>query len=408
MDIESIPRGTLLGAIGFLIAGGIFATVEAALTALPEPLSRTDSRFARWVSQRSRIRATLWTALTLSRLGTGVFAVALAGGRLPPGVVLLAAFAAMVLVEVAARLAGHSRPEGFAAAGLVMLRPLQVVLTPIAAPLERLLPRLRGPQSRVDETVEEVKQFLEEGGAAAAREGEELIQAVLEFRETTAKEVMVPRTRVVTLDADTPLADVVSMAKADGHSRIPVYKDRTDNVIGILHVKDLIPFVNEPPPAGWTVESIVRKPVFIVPEAQACSKLLKDMRKKGVHLALVVDEFGGTSGIITMEDILEEIVGEIRDEYDAQEEAPVVKVDERTYLADASVSIHDLGEALGQSLPDDGDYESLGGFLTAQAGRVPATGQTLKWDGFTFTVRAADEKRVEKVEIRLERRPKAA
>jgi CBS domain containing-hemolysin-like protein len=407
--VDTVPRAALFGALGFLVAGGIFATLEAALTSLPEPLARKERRFARWVEHRGRVRATLWAALTLCRLGTGIFvydlAISIVGSRAYGLGVLVAAFAAMVVLEMGARFAGRTSPEGLSAAGLVFLRPFELILTPIASPLEALLPGLRGPASEADETVEEVKQFLEEGGAAANKEGEELIENILEFRDTTAKEVMVPRTQVVSVAAETPLVELVGLVEDELHSRIPVYKGRTDNVIGILHVKDLLPFLQTRPPDGWTVESIVRGPVLFVPESQPLSRLLKDMRKRGAHLAIVVDEFGGTSGVVTLEDVLEEIVGEIRDEYDAAEEAPIVKVDERTFLADASVSIYDLGEALGKSLPREGDYESLGGFLTARAGRVPEIGSTLKWDGLTFTVRAADEKRVEKVEIRMERRP---
>ncbi len=239
---------------------------------------------------------------------------------------------------------------------------------------------------------------------------EELLNSVLEFADRVVKEIMVPRTRMVAIDADAPPEEIVRVVTENPYSRMPVYEGTIDNVVGILMVRDIIQEFRQGPVKAIPLERYL-KPAFFVPEQMKISRLLKEMQKRKTHLAVVVDEFGGTSGLATLEDVIEEIVGEIQDEADV-EAAPIKPLGDGLYLAEASIPLRDLEEYLNHEVegiapdreheirfPDEGDYETLGGFVTATAGRVPAVGSLVVWDGLTFTVRAGDERRVTRIEI---------
>jgi CBS domain containing-hemolysin-like protein len=266
-------------------------------------------------------------------------------------------------------------------------------------------------------TGEEIEYLIEVG----TREGvldavkEELLNSVLEFADRVAKEVMVPRTRMVAIDVEAPPDELVRVVTENPYSRMPVYQGSIDNVIGILLVRDIVPALRADGGKGLSLERTL-KPAFFVPEQMKISRLLKEMQRRRTHLAVVVDEFGGTSGIVTLEDVIEEIVGEIQDEADV-ETAPVKVLSPGVWLADGGIPLHDLEAFLNEEgaeggrpgegarrevhFPEQGDYETLGGFVTATAGRVPPVGSLVTWDGLTLTVRAGDERRVTKVEIAL-------
>jgi CBS domain containing-hemolysin-like protein len=239
---------------------------------------------------------------------------------------------------------------------------------------------------------------------------EELLNSVLEFADRVVKEIMVPRTRMVAVDKDAPPEEVVRVVTENPYSRMPVYQDTVDNVVGILLVRDIVQELKNGPVSGIPLERYLKAP-FFVPEQMKISRLLKEMQRRKTHLAVVVDEFGGTSGLVTLEDVLEEIVGEIQDEADA-ESAPVKALGDGLFLADATIPLRDLEEYLNAQhgdggegppppvrFPEEGDYETLGGFVTATAGRVPPVGAAIDWDSLTLTVRAGDERRVARVEI---------
>jgi magnesium and cobalt transporter len=183
-----------------------------------------------------------------------------------------------------------------------------------------------------------------------------------------------------------------------GHSRVPVYDESIDEVVGVLYAKDLLKAAASTCDLEASVKPLVRSTVFFVPETQKIADTLKEMQRLRIHLGVVVDEFGGFSGIITLEDILEELVGEIHDEYDEAEEL-VHELDDGTFIVNAKISIFDLGDLLNVELPDDGDYQTLGGFVVSLAGRVPEVGSRVEWNGLDLEVVEADERRVEKVRI---------
>jgi CBS domain containing-hemolysin-like protein len=232
-----------------------------------------------------------------------------------------------------------------------------------------------------------------------AHDQSEMIRNVLDFRDIRAGDLMVPRTGVTALDVAMPPEEALQLVASTAHSRYPVYRERIDNIIGILHVKDLVAYAASHDLREMQIEQLMRTPVVFVPESQSASSVLKDMRSgRRLHMAIIIDEFGGMSGIITLEDLIEEIVGDIRDEHD-DEDPPIVDLGNGRLLVDARVSIDDLSNYLGVELPEDGDYNSLGGFIVERMGQVPEIGTVLSDFGLDFVVRDADERHVSKVEI---------
>jgi CBS domain containing-hemolysin-like protein len=294
---------------------------------------------------------------------------------------------------------------------LGFLRPLEMVAAPIAAPIV-FLGRLasRGVrEGREDErehdtsmTETEVEILVNEGemNGSLDHDQSEMIRNVLDFGDVQAGDVMLPRMQVSAIAVDTPIKDVLRIAAETGYSRYPVYRDRIDNVVGFLHVKDLVTRANIEDLDKLKVTDLMRTPVVYVPETQSASSVLAGMRAGKHHIAIVIDEFGGTAGIITLEDIIERIVGDIRDEHDDPEKAPpIVELGEGRLLVDARVTMAGLSRQLGVELPEGGDYYSLGGFIVEALGQVPRPGAILNKLGFEFIVREADERHITQVEV---------
>jgi putative hemolysin len=407
----------LVGSFVCAIVGSMFAAMDAAMGSLTparldalhdESEGASRARLARYMANPT-LNHSRW--LVGRVVFTGLAAVMIANQVAPyvPHWMLapVGAFGALLtygtLAEVGTTL-GRSRANGFALRLLPLIRPLEIVLWPLAAPLSllgRLASRRLGPASpsevHVAET--EVEWAVAEGQkqGSLGPEPAEMIRNVLELKDLVARDVMVPRTRVSAIEIDTPVAEVLRFVASEGHSRYPVYREKVDNVIGLLYAKDLFRLLRDDKPRS-TLSELIRGPVNFIPEMQGVSSMLREMRARRLHMAVVIDEFGGVSGIVTLEDILEVIVGEIRDEYDT-EEAPIQDLGEGRILADAAVSVHALSAYLGIELPESPDYESLGGLLIHQAGRVPPVGTRIEAFGLSFVVRDADEKRVAKVEI---------
>jgi CBS domain containing-hemolysin-like protein len=289
----------------------------------------------------------------------------------------------------------------------IILRPLSWFFSKLGRAMVRTAGAAGVPTEEPTVTETEIEHMIDLGereGVLQAHEGK-LLRSALEFEDTIVKEIMVPRTEMVALNIGARLDEVLAIVNDSRHSRFPVFRERRDNVIGTLHVKDLLRHVGERTSCetfDWTQH--VRLDPMFVPEMQKISKLLRDMQTKRLHIAVVVDEFGGTSGMVTQEDILEEIVGEIQDEYDAEE--PMIQdLGDGRFLADARVPLWDLGQHLGAEFPDAGDYESLGGFVSHRLGRLPERGAHFEWHDLVFTVREADARRVRRVEIQKKPHP---
>lgn len=243
----------------------------------------------------------------------------------------------------------------------------------------------------------EIKQLIdvgEEEGLLSEDEGE-MIQSILSFRDTLAREIMVPRTDAVFISADTPIEKLLQLVIQEGHSRFPVHSGSSDNIIGILHVKDLLTFWSE---EHLDLKDIIRAPYFI-PETKKISHLLRELRDKKSHMAIVIDEYGGTAGLVTIEDIIEEIIGEIHDEHD-NDEILMVATDEGDLVVDARLEIEKLVEHFNLEVPK-GNFESVGGFIISLLGRVPQPQETVTHAPLEMTIESADARKIRKVRVRV-------
>ncbi len=226
-------------------------------------------------------------------------------------------------------------------------------------------------------------------------EKQEMIQGIFELSETTVKEIMVPRIDVISFSIETPIKELLLKVYECGHSRVLVFKNTIDNVVGVLYVKDLLKFLikeNE----EIKLTEIIRKPYF-VPESKKLNSLLKEFKKRKVHIAVVVDEYGGTSGIACMEDIIEEIVGDIQDEFDNEAEE-IMEIGEKIYLCDARVDIEDLNKQLKINLPIE-DYDTLGGFVFDIFGKIPVKSEKVKYENIDFIVQEMEGHKIIKIKV---------
>ena len=276
-----------------------------------------------------------------------------------------------------------------------VLSPLVWLLTTITQAITRLFGISGAQQERV--TAEELMILVERGSEQGVIEAEEqqMIGAVLELGGQRAHEVMVPRTDIVALAVTAPLDEIVDTIVSAGHSRIPVYEETIDNVIGILYAKDLLPFLAKT--ATPDLRAVLRPPLF-VPESISVDDLLHMLQRQKVHIAIVLDEYGGTAGLVTIEDLIEEIVGEIQDEYDV-EEPMVVQISDNEARIDGRASIDELTEHFAVELDDEDreQYDTVGGLIYHEIGGVPVVGDKIEIEGLTLTVESTDGRRVGKV-----------
>ncbi|MBI3586921.1 MAG: HlyC/CorC family transporter [Ignavibacteriales bacterium] len=223
----------------------------------------------------------------------------------------------------------------------------------------------------------------------------ELIKSIFEFTDTTVKEIMVPRPDIVALDLSMPRESLVRKVIEEGYSRLPVYKGTIDNIVGIVYSKDLLSLLEH---RDLIVLQDIIRPVMFVPESKQVSQLLREFQQHKAHLAVVVDEFGGTEGIITMEDIVEEIVGEIHDEYDEVRKSAERSTD-GSLVVDAHLSISDFNEQFSAQIPETADYETLAGFLQKHTGRLPDLNEEIKYDDLTFVIIGKTARRIRQVKV---------
>jgi len=246
---------------------------------------------------------------------------------------------------------------------------------------------------------EEIHDLMDEGQAKGIISGEEthMVFGALHLRETKAHSIMVPRTEISSAPLDSSLGEVIKLVNHCGHTRIPIHKESIDKIVGILHAKDLLKLWGKDPESKLPFE--ILRPPFFVPESQSINEVLKSLKEKKTHLAIVTDEYGGTSGIITIEDIIEEIVGEILDEHDT--ELPLfARINDNTFIVDAKLEVEKFEEALGLELPK-GDYESVGGFIINLLGRLPEIGEKLRYQNLEMTIQQADQRKIEKILVRI-------
>ena len=450
-----MPEGSSTGATGnpivdlvivllLIFTGGFFAAAEIALITVKQhrlgQLALEGRRSAQ-VAQRltadpNRFLATIQIAITFlgflaSAVGALSLSSVLAGWiRLIPGdavdaaadtiafvlVTLLIALASIILGELVPKTLALSFAERFA---LTVSRPIRLfdrLLSPlvwaisgISGFLVRALGGTERPQGGYLST-EELKMLVETGSEQGGIEEDEkeMIHGVIELAEKSVHEVMVPRIGIRAVNISDPMDEVLDLLVRAGHSRLPVFEENLDNIIGILYAKDLLPYLRAEQRNGpIDLRAMMRPPVY-VPESKRVDELLHEMQTAKRHIAIVVDEYGGTAGLITMEDVVEEIVGEIQDEYDTEEElVELVESDGiDSYRLDGRLSMDDLRDLF--DLPDDDEpdeeaYDTVGGFIVHRVGRIPLPGSEVLFGDVMLKVEAADSRRVAKVLATRER-----
>ncbi len=425
--MESIPPGPgvqfeIIGVIVCLIFSAFFSGTETALTALSdtkvhhllEKHPYAAGLLKKWMVKPSLILSTILIGNNLVNILASVLGANIAhhylGSWADAAAVGVMTFILLVFGEITPKTYAKLNAEKVAVPALFMLRLFDMLFSPLAIILSkfaRLLVRLMGGKDSGNEglniTEHEIEYLIRKGsehGVFEKEEQGELLSSVVEFRETVVGEIMIPRTDAHFLETTDTIGEAMKKISEWGHSRIPVYEESVDNVKGILLAKSLVAdFTKGGVDLDRPIAPYLRKPVLFAPESQKINETLKTMQAKRTHMAVVVDEFGGTSGIITLEDILEELVGDIKDEVD-KEEDQITKLKDNVISVDAHISIYDLEEEIDIKMPEDGEYNSLGGFITAQAGFVPAKGYKFEYQGFLFRVAESDDRHVTRVEIR--------
>lgn len=280
----------------------------------------------------------------------------------------------------------------------VIFWPAIVSLNWVANRVLRLLGIASASESAHYHSGEELRFLLEQGreGGTIEEDEHELIENVFEFGETSVREIMVPRTNVAAIDVTAPHGKLVELLVEGGFSRVPVYEDSLDKILGVIHAKDLITLMEH---RDLIVVRDLLRPAFFVPETKPIDELLREFQRRKVHIAIVVDEFGSTAGLVTMEDVLEELVGEIEDEHDS-ESHDIEKVAERTYIVNAALSIPDVNDYVEEfALPEGSDYTSLGGFINKRLGRIPEVNETCDYDSVRMTVLKTNNHHIAQVKI---------
>ncbi len=255
------------------------------------------------------------------------------------------------------------------------------------------------PEQKQDQKQEEILSLVEEGQREGAVDAEqvEMIENVLEMGETTVEEIMTPRTDILAVEIHEPLPKVLQTIADSGYSRLPVYEGSIDNIVGLLYAKDLLGEIGKPEYQFHLREKI--RPAYFVPETKPLRTLLHEFQNQKLHIAVVLDEYGGTAGVVTIEDILEELVGEISDEFEDAPTASAKRIDETTVEIDARMYIDDVNEECRVHLPEGEDYDTISGFVLSHLGRIPRTGESFDIHGVRFTIVSAEPRRIKRLRI---------
>lgn len=319
-------------------------------------------------------------------------------------VIVLVSYFTLVVGELAPKSLGLRYAEVIALLSARILKALlrvsSVIISFLSGSTNFALRPFKDRTSFIEPRIseEEFKLMLDEGRKTGVidKVEHELIDRIFEFTDTRAKEVMVPRTDVVAIDSKTPHEKLIKVVTEEGYSRMPVYVATIDHIVGIIYTKDFITLLEN---RDLIVLQDIIRPAYFVPDSKKISQLMREFQQKKIHLAIVVDEFGGTEGIITMEDILEEIVGEIHDEYDEVLKEVEASAD-GSFLVNARLPITEFNERFGCDIPEDSDYETVGGFLYKLTGRIPDLNETIQHKNLTFTVVTKSERRMRQIKVK--------
>jgi CBS domain containing-hemolysin-like protein len=390
-----------------LVAAGLAALCAAADGAMLslDPDDGLTAELAALHARRERAHRALAFARVLGQLGAGI-GVAFVVGALSPATIVSAGISVVLAIllvglsESVARSAGDTRGAIAARRLLPFITMLERLLAPVVLlgevidrGLLMILPSRTRARDAREATAEQFKQIVATE-AEVTKDEAGLLNGVFRLAQTEVHELMVPRVDILAIDRDATWSEAVDRVRSSEHSRLPVYTNSVDNVVGVLYAKDMLPsvLVQSAPAGGWP--ALVRPAVFI-PGAKKADAQLRDFQTSGTHMAIVVDEFGGTAGLVTIEDVLEEIVGDIRDEYDVEESA-VVQEGGRRFWVSARLTLSELSELLGKDFQRD-DVSTVGGLVYELLGRVPRAGEEFIFDEFRVVVERVDRRRVQRV-----------
>ena len=309
----------------------------------------------------------------------------------------------MMLIEFTVETNALADPEEWALRLSAFAQILVIVFTPLVLlPLLLLNPQRVSKGTLAQMTEDELKTWVEaddEESGSLEREERRMIYEIFQFGQTLAREIMTPRIDVIALDVEeTTLSDARQALLESGFSRLPVYEESIDNILGLLYAKDLLPTLLAEG-KEFNLSALLREPYFI-PETKKADELLAEMQEKRFHLAVVVDEYGGVSGIVTLEDIIEEIIGEIQDEYDEREEAPYRQIGANEYIFRGLIDVDDFSDVIGVELPE-GDADTLAGFLYEKLGRIPQGGESVRVNGLLLTIEQVTGRRIRRVRAQI-------
>ncbi|MGV0596213.1 hypothetical protein A5722_23135 [Mycobacterium vulneris] len=402
----------LLGAVVLVGFGGLFAAIDAALSTVSiariEELVRDErpgaARLSRVVAERPRYINLVVLLRITCEISATVLLVSFLDGHLGVSWGLVASAAIMVVtsfvaIGVGPRTVGRQNAYSIALISALPLQAISVLLTPISRLLVLIGNALtpgrgfrNGPFASEIE-LREVVDLAQQRGVVADEE-RRMIQSVFELGDTPAREVMVPRTEMVWIESDKSAGQATSLAVRSGHSRIPVIGENVDDIVGVVYLKDLVQQTYYSTNGGRdTNVAQVMRPAVFVPDSKPLDELLNEMQRDRNHMALLVDEYGAIAGLVTIEDVLEEIVGEIADEYDTDEVAPVEDLGDREYRVSARLPIEDLCELYEMEADEDLDVDTVGGLVAFELGRVPLPGAEVTWDGLRLRAEGGSDHR---------------
>jgi putative hemolysin len=417
---------TILGIFVAAVASMIFSTVTYAV----RDFSRTrlehylaSYRKSQWLEYTIRHQQELVFVTALGRMLTTILLVLLSlrlfqradqevWVQYASAAVLTTVVSLVFALTVPMALAKHAG-ESILAMSIGLLHGLRLVLLPVTKVMHGIdaaVRRITGarPEVEAEEIEQDILSAVEEGVKEGVVDKQErrIIESVIEFRDTQAVQIMTSRPEIVALEVGATLDEVKRTIDESGHSRVPVYDGTLDHIVGILYARDLLRYLGGTIPETFDVRGVVRAPLF-VPETKPLRDLLLEFRLLKVHIAIVLDEYGGTAGLLTIEDILEELVGEISDEHEPQSPAMIKRVNDSTFDVDARVYVGDVNRQCGLNLPEDAGYDTIGGFVTVTVGAIPQEGTTFEHDGARFTVLDAEPRRVKRLKIELLPQPSA-
>jgi putative hemolysin len=421
---DSSSLQALLVISGLLIAHALVTLAFGAISnirhnflrELAEDGNKRAAQLLRLVDEGSKLQITYQLALALLKFAIASVAViylstwfieqfAVAALLAHTLVIILAVSITLTLGELVPEAIGSAYARELALWLSPVIWVLVALLTPVSAVLlvfSRRISQLFASSELVNQvTEEEIMTLVESGhtGGTIEEEEKEMILSVLQLDETHASEVMVPRIDMQALEVDTPLEEARARFISSGFSRIPIYEENIDTICGVLYAKDLLTYWHNGNKEKIKSIRDLMRPAHFVPETMPADELLKDLQKRRVHMAIVVDEYGGTAGLVTIENIIEEIIGDIQDEYDPEEEAEYVEIGVDEYMVDASIDLDDFNDLLDVDLPTE-DSDTLGGFIYSYLERVPIIGEEMQYeDMMTLRVETVEGRRIRKVYV---------